>query len=154
MAGFSAICSIPSSHLHTGARITNRSSTLWSPERQAGATKIIGPAYTVKYVRKDVRYVPSQGLIALPLEYSQRHYVSFSDAIEACSSNPTNQACLKYLWGNVLPLLGCNEIHNPILLHFFLLAGCKPTYRSIRSQLGRFSSSLRLLTLSMPFTEV
>ena len=26
--------------------------TLWSPKRQEGATKIVGPAYTVKYVRK------------------------------------------------------------------------------------------------------
>ncbi|KXT05589.1 hypothetical protein AC579_10109 [Pseudocercospora musae] len=26
--------------------------TMWSPRRQEGATKIIGPAYTVKYVRK------------------------------------------------------------------------------------------------------
>ena len=26
---------------------------MWSPDRQAGETKIIGPAYTVKYVRKD-----------------------------------------------------------------------------------------------------
>lgn len=55
---------------------TNRLSTLWSPDRQAGPTKIIGPAYTVKYVRKDLGFVPSQGLIALPLEFSQRHYVS------------------------------------------------------------------------------
>lgn len=37
---------------------------------------MIGPAYTVKYIKKDVRYVSSQGLIALPLEYHQRHYVS------------------------------------------------------------------------------
>jgi len=27
--------------------------TLWSPKRQEGTTKIIGPAYTVKYVRKN-----------------------------------------------------------------------------------------------------
>lgn len=27
--------------------------TMWSPQRQAGSTKIIGPAYTVKYVRKN-----------------------------------------------------------------------------------------------------
>jgi hypothetical protein len=26
--------------------------TLWSPERQAGSTKVIGPAYTVRYVLK------------------------------------------------------------------------------------------------------
>ena len=26
--------------------------TLWSPERQAGSTKTIGPAYTVRYVLK------------------------------------------------------------------------------------------------------
>jgi regulator of RNase E activity RraA len=24
--------------------------TMWSPERQSGPTKIVGPAYTVKYV--------------------------------------------------------------------------------------------------------
>jgi hypothetical protein len=24
--------------------------TMWSPERQTGPTKIVGPAYTVKYV--------------------------------------------------------------------------------------------------------
>lgn len=27
--------------------------TLWSPERQAGDTKIVGPAYTVKYAPLD-----------------------------------------------------------------------------------------------------
>lgn len=26
---------------------------MWSPERQAGATRVVGPAYTVKYVPKD-----------------------------------------------------------------------------------------------------
>ena len=50
--------------------------TLWSPDRQAGPTKVVGPAYTVKYVKKEVKYVPSQGLIASPLEFSQRQYVS------------------------------------------------------------------------------
>lgn len=28
-------------------------STMWSPKRQEGPTKIVGPAYTVKYVRKN-----------------------------------------------------------------------------------------------------
>jgi regulator of RNase E activity RraA len=27
--------------------------TMWSPQRQTGATKIVGPAYTVEYVRED-----------------------------------------------------------------------------------------------------
>lgn|SRR5688572_6461157 len=27
--------------------------TMWSPERQMGATKIVGPAYTVKYVHAE-----------------------------------------------------------------------------------------------------
>ena len=27
--------------------------TLWSPKRQDGPTRIVGPAYTVRYVRKD-----------------------------------------------------------------------------------------------------
>ena len=26
---------------------------MWSPKRQEGSTKVIGPAYTVKYVRKN-----------------------------------------------------------------------------------------------------
>jgi len=32
--------------------------TLWSPKRQEGPTKIIGPAYTVKYVRKNYENEP------------------------------------------------------------------------------------------------
>ncbi|PNS19600.1 hypothetical protein CAC42_7444 [Sphaceloma murrayae] len=32
--------------------------TMWSPERQSGPTKIIGPAYTVKYVRKNYENEP------------------------------------------------------------------------------------------------
>ncbi|TKX23780.1 hypothetical protein C1H76_3979 [Elsinoe australis] len=32
--------------------------TMWSPERQAGPTKIVGPAYTVKYVRKNYENEP------------------------------------------------------------------------------------------------
>lgn len=32
--------------------------TMWSPKRQEGSTKIIGPAYTVKYVRKNYENEP------------------------------------------------------------------------------------------------
>jgi len=32
--------------------------TLWSPKRQEGPTKIVGPAYTVKYVRKNYENEP------------------------------------------------------------------------------------------------
>ena len=32
--------------------------TMWSPQRQEGPTKIIGPAYTVKYVRKNYENEP------------------------------------------------------------------------------------------------
>ncbi|KAF2164099.1 hypothetical protein M409DRAFT_68032 [Zasmidium cellare ATCC 36951] len=32
--------------------------TMWSPKRQEGTTKIIGPAYTVKYVRKNYENEP------------------------------------------------------------------------------------------------
>ena len=32
--------------------------TMWSPQRQEGPTKIIGPAYTVKYVRKTYENEP------------------------------------------------------------------------------------------------
>ncbi|KAI9695197.1 MAG: hypothetical protein M1820_008833 [Bogoriella megaspora] len=32
--------------------------TMWSPKRQEGPTKIIGPAYTVKYVRKNYENEP------------------------------------------------------------------------------------------------
>ena len=32
--------------------------TMWSPKRQEGPTKIIGPAYTVKYVRKNYENDP------------------------------------------------------------------------------------------------
>ena len=31
---------------------------LWSPKRQEGETKIVGPAYTVKYVRKNYENEP------------------------------------------------------------------------------------------------
>ena len=30
-----------------------RESTMWSSERQSGPTKIIGPAYTVRFISKD-----------------------------------------------------------------------------------------------------
>ncbi|KAF6220415.1 hypothetical protein HO133_002847 [Letharia lupina] len=33
--------------------------TMWSPKRQDGPTKMIGPAYTVKYVRKDHGTAPT-----------------------------------------------------------------------------------------------
>lgn len=32
--------------------------TMWSPKRQDGPTKIVGPAYTVKYVRKTYENEP------------------------------------------------------------------------------------------------
>lgn len=32
--------------------------TMWSPQRQDGPTKIVGPAYTVKYVRKNYENEP------------------------------------------------------------------------------------------------
>jgi regulator of RNase E activity RraA len=31
---------------------------MWSPQQQAGDTKIVGPAYTVRYVRKDDQAAP------------------------------------------------------------------------------------------------
>ncbi|CAK4031968.1 4-hydroxy-4-methyl-2-oxoglutarate aldolase [Lecanosticta acicola] len=34
--------------------------TMWSPKRQEGSTKIIGPAYTVKYVRNHYEREPKQ----------------------------------------------------------------------------------------------
>lgn len=50
---------------------------MWSPVRQEGPTKVIGPAYTVKYVKiNDSMYVQPLGLIASPLGATQRHYVS------------------------------------------------------------------------------
>lgn len=42
---------------------------MWSPERQAGSTKLIGPAYTVKYVKKDD-----------PAPKLQSHYVGHSQS--------------------------------------------------------------------------
>lgn len=41
--------------------------TLWSPQRQSGETKIVGPAYTVKYVPVDD-----------PAPKHPTHYVSIS----------------------------------------------------------------------------
>lgn len=32
--------------------------TMWSPQRQEGPTRIVGPAYTVKYVRKNYENEP------------------------------------------------------------------------------------------------
>ncbi|KAJ4421163.1 hypothetical protein N0V82_003928 [Gnomoniopsis sp. IMI 355080] len=48
-------CDISQALVHLGYRNGGFLSglTMWSPERQAGATKLIGPAYTVKYAPKD-----------------------------------------------------------------------------------------------------
>lgn len=40
--------------------------TMWSPQRQEGDTKIVGPAYTVKYVPRSDTTSPKQAF----------HYVS------------------------------------------------------------------------------
>lgn len=58
--------------------------TLWSPESQAGATKIVGPAYTVKYA-----------LNADPAPKVAGHYIDSipSGAVVFISSPPTPNAC-------------------------------------------------------------
>ncbi|KAL9087864.1 MAG: hypothetical protein Q9165_006426 [Trypethelium subeluteriae] len=43
--------------------------TMWSPKRQEGPAKIIGPAYTVKYVRKNQENEPKPS----------GHYVSLQE---------------------------------------------------------------------------
>lgn len=48
-------CDISQALVHLGYRNGGFLSglTMWSPDRQAGSTKLIGPAYTVKYTPKD-----------------------------------------------------------------------------------------------------
>lgn len=46
--------------------------TMWSPERQAGDTKFVGPAYTVKYVPLDD-----------PTPKHPTHYVSVSSSLSS-----------------------------------------------------------------------
>lgn len=50
--------------------------TMWSPDRQAGPTKAVGPAFTVKYEKKDGMTLAlplGQGLSSIE---APRHYVS------------------------------------------------------------------------------
>lgn len=67
MTGTSAISSDPSSSCDVADALTKlkvphggflAGLTMWSPKRQDGPTKIVGPAYTVKYVRKNYENEP------------------------------------------------------------------------------------------------
>jgi hypothetical protein len=53
--------------------------TMWSPRRQEGSTKIVGPAYTVKYVRKNYANEPKP----------DRHYVRSSVRSPYYRGSPT-----------------------------------------------------------------
>lgn len=56
--------------------------TMWSPQRQDGPTKIIGPAYTVKYQPKDD-----------PAPKHPTHYVSATAASPQRSCRPQEVPC-------------------------------------------------------------
>jgi len=58
---------------------------MWSPTRQAGPTKIVGPAYTVKYVKLDD-----------PTPKLPTHYVSRSDFLEVTHVPAKNSAPDRY----------------------------------------------------------
>ena len=83
---------------------------MWSPQRQEGPTRLVGPAYTVKYVRKNHDTDP----------ILRGHYVSLLQScillspllVDVVSTRSSNQSVL--IPGSDNPFISAFD--NPILI--------------------------------------